>query len=447
MDYKKLGNEILDYSKDKVDNSEVYIVENRGSTIKIYEGEIDKYSLAESGGISFRALKDGKIGYSYTERIDRELIPSLVADALENSKYMDGEMDIINRGEDNYRNEKFYSENLEKVSIEKKIELLKDVEKKALGIDPRIKMGDGVVYFQGENTRYIKNTKGLDVYEKNNSGYIYVSLIAQEKGEVHTGMAFKSFREFEDLDLSALAHEAVKNALEKLGSRKIKSGKYRVLFENKTFASLLEAFIPAFIGENVQKDMSLLKGKRGTIIGSHKLNIKDNALLKDGFNSRNFDDEGTTSKVNNLVENGRLNMYLHNLKTANKEGGEVTGNASRSYRGAITTRATNFYIERGLDEIKNDLKELGRCIYINDLQGLHSGLNPISGDFSLSAGGKLIESGNVLYSINQFTVAGNFFQLLKDIEAIGGDLEFTRLGGENVGSPSILVKELFISGK
>ena len=447
MDYKKLGNEILDYSRDRVEDSEVFIVENKGITIKIYEGEVDKYSLSESGGISFRALKDDKIGYSYTERLDKKLIPFLVESALENSRYMDGEMDIISKGDDNYKNINFYSESFKEVSREKKVSLLKDLEKKVVALDPRIKMGDGVVYFEGENTRYIKNTKGLEAYEKSNGGYVYVSVIAQENGEVQTGMAFKSFRDFSEIDSLFLAEEAVKNALKKLGARKINTGKYKILFENKSFASLLEAFIPVFIGENVQKDMSLLKGKIGSRVGSQKLNIKDNALLEDGCNSRNFDDEGRASKENNLVENGKLLTYLHNLKSGKKEGVESTGNASRSYKGSIETKATNFYIDNGEEDIKNIIRKLDKCLYIYDLQGLHSGLNPISGDFSLSAEGKWIENGNMLYSINKFTISGNFFQLLMDIEAIGKDLEFIRSGRENVGSPSVLVKELFISGK
>ena len=149
-----------------------------------------------------------------------------------------------------------------------------------------------------------------------------------------------------------------------------------------------------------------------------------------------------------VVENGVLKSYLYNLKSALKDGVASTSNAGRmGAAGAVTTAPSNFYIAKGeksFDELKT---ALGNGLIITEISGLHAGLNPISGDFSLIAKGQLVENGGIVRSVDQITVAGNFLALLQGIEAVGSDLRFGPPSGGRIGSPSLLINKLIVSGK
>ena len=209
----------------------------------------------------------------------------------------------------------------------------------------------------------------------------------------------------------------------------------------------LATFSSVFL-EAVQKGLSLLGGKMGQQIASPLVNITDDPLLSNMGASRPFDGEGVAARTKKVVEQGQLTTFLHNLKTAKKDGIASTGNASRaSFKSPVGISPTNFFIESGGTEYVDLVKKLGDGIIIIDVQGLHSGANPVSGDFSLGAYGYLVEKGQIVRAVEQITVAGNFFTLLESVEEIGADLEFGSLGqGGHFGSPSLLIRELSIAG-
>lgn len=189
----------------------------------------------------------------------------------------------------------------------------------------------------------------------------------------------------------------------------------------------------------------MLKDKIGEDIGSSKFTLVDDPFASEGFNSSTFDDEGTATKYKKIIDNGNLKTYLYNWKSANKDNVASTGNGFRnSYKSSVSTSATNLYVEKGDKSLDEIFETVDSGVYITDLQGLHSGLNPVSGDYSLSANGYEIENGKIKRPINQITIAGNFFETLRDIEEIGNDLRFSMNG---VGSPAIKVKKLAIAGE
>ena len=145
-----------------------------------------------------------------------------------------------------------------------------------------------------------------------------------------------------------------------------------------------------------------------------------------------------------LIENGRLNTLLHNLKTANKQGVQTTANAARgSYAAGVGVAPSNFYFAPSDVDFDGMTEKVGDGLLITELQGMHAGANPITGDFSLAAKGFRIEGGKVAGAVAQITVAANFYELLRNVEAVGSDLAFE---GSNVGSPCVLVKSLSVAG-
>jgi PmbA protein len=206
---------------------------------------------------------------------------------------------------------------------------------------------------------------------------------------------------------------------------------------------LLGTFVKAFSAEEAQKGFSLLKGRIGDKIAAGVVSIRDDPLLDGLPGSAAFDGEGVAARNKAVVENGVFRTFLHNRKTAKKDGLESTGNGFKpSYKTAVGIAPSNFYIAAGTGSREELIAVLGDGLVITSLEGLHSGANAVSGDFSLSAEGFLVEGGRIARPVEQITVAGNFFSLLKDIDALAGDLEFKG----SVSSPSVLVRELFVAG-
>ena len=212
-------------------------------------------------------------------------------------------------------------------------------------------------------------------------------------------------------------------------------------------ADLLQTFSSVFSAEYAQKGLSLLNGREGEVIAAECVTIVDNPHLAGSIASAPFDGEGVATRPTKVVDGGRLTTLLHNLKTAHKQGVETTANAARGYSSPVTVAPTNFYFqpsELSADEL---LAKLGDGLLITEVSGPHAGANAISGDFSLSAKGFRVREGKRAEAVNQITVAGNFYQLLKDVTAVGSDLTFGMPSGSQFGSPTLLVSSLSIAGK
>lgn len=448
MTYNELLSKLINKGKEKFEDVEAFLVRSRQLEIEIYKGDIEKYGIAESGGLSLRGLSNGKMGYSYTEKIYEDSIDMLIDDALENSKYIEGSNDeIIFSGSDSYENINHYYEAINEVPTQDKIDFLINLEKEAYDLDPRVFAVNACAYQEFEGERYIVNSKGIDLHDKSNGGATYISVVVKEDDDTKTGFSYRIFNDFSSLSYKEIVKEAVENATSMLKASNIQSDNYPIVFENTTFASLLSAFTPIFSADNVQKGLSLLKGKLGEEIATDMLSIVDDPFLEGGYGSRNFDDEGTASRFHKIIDNGKLVNLAYNWKTANKDGVSSTGHASRSYKGSISTSPTNLYVLNGDMGLNELLKMADKGLYINNLEGLHSGLNPVSGDFSLSASGYEILDGEKSRPVNQITIAGNLFEVFRDIIAIGNDLKFGLPSYGYIGSPSILVKSLSVAGE
>lgn len=433
-----------------MDDVEVYIENDKKIDIKVFEKELDGYTISESGGLSLRASFEDKIGYAYTEKLDETSIGMLIEDALENGKYIDtGDKEEIFVGSKAYKNATYFDGRLSEIPLEKKIQFAKDLEEEAFKLDDRVEAVNWCSYTEMERERYLVNTKGLDLSDKACIGIASISVIVKEGNDTKTGAYQVISSDYAKFDPKKMAKKAVDEAISMLGADTIESEDYPVIFRNDVFASILGMFAPIFSAENVDKGLSLLKGKIGKKISTPEITIVDDPFLKDGLESKNFDSEGTATSYKKIVDEGVLKTYLYNWKMANKKGVDSTGNASRSsYKAPISISPTNLYIlekENSLDAL---IKSIERGIMIINVEGLHSGLDPVSGDYSLSAYGYEIENGKIKRPVNQITIAGNFFETLMDISSVGNDLEFAiPFSGGYVGSPSVKVNKVSIAGK
>ena len=434
-------------------SAEVYLSSGDRFSAKCVKGQITNYTVNSTRGLSLRGLYAGKMGYAATEALDEQAIGQLV-EAVKESAQLTEDEDIqeIYFGDEKYPRIDQYSPALDQVEESKKLQLLKDIEKKALAMDERITaLNYNSISTSSGETRIVNRTvkdgkaRGLDLRFRDNMAVCYVSATAKEGERVSTGSGFKVTRSFDEIDPEAIARDAVEEALFMLRAAPVPSGNYRAVIDAKCMPDLLAVFSGVFSAENAQKGMSLLAGKEGETIASPIVTLMDDPLLPGGLASRPFDAEGVATFAKPVIENGRLTTLLHNLKTARKAGVKTTGNAARAdYAGVVNVRPTNFYIKPGEKTLAQLLSDMGDGLVITEVSGLHAGANAISGDFSLIAQGYTVKNGQKDQPVEQITVAGNFYQLLKNIRAVGCDLTFP---GSSVGSPSVDVGEIAVAGK
>lgn len=428
------------------ENSEIYVTNSESLEISIYQQEVESYNLDKSFGLSFRGIINGKIGYSHTRILDEASVDMLITTAKNAALLIENEdTQFIYKGDEKYEKVICYYEDLDNIDPKDLIDLGLKMEEECKNYNPNVVNIGGckITYSKGEVQ--ISNTKGLNLKNKENILYAYIIPIVEIDGEKQDGTGYKIATNINQIDPKEIAKIGVDEALSKINSNVIKTGNYKIALYNEAMVSLLSAFCGVFSADATQKGLSLLKDKENTMIASEKVTIIDNPLLDNGLSSAPFDDEGVATFKKEIVSNGKLTTLLHNLKTANKANTKSTGNGFKSsYATSVAVSPSNFYIEKGNLSFDEILENIGEGLLITDFAGLHSGANAITGDFSLAAKGFYIKDGKKEYPVDQITVAGNFFKLLKDIEEVGDDLKFPL---SSVGSPTVIASSLSVAGK
>lgn len=424
--------------------AEIFKTASSSSGFEIFEGKLDSYQNAQRQGISLRGIKDGKLGYAYTEMDDDASIERCLQQCIENASLLGKKEEVEFVSPQPIQAVQTYFDSLDQISFEEKRETLLRLEKLIRSKDERITQVQ-CRFHQSTNETIIANTQGLDCARKSNAAVIVTTCVALENQKSVVVYDIQILFDFHEFDVEACAGKIVDKVLRKLNPVKIPSGNYRCIIENETFADLLEALSGMFSQENVLNGISVLKQKKGQSIFSDKITLIDDPLMERGYNSCSFDDEGNACYQKTVVENGVLKLLLNDQKSAKEAHESCTGNGFRgSYAGGVVISPTNFYVKAGDVSLENMIETMGTCIMITEVKGIHAGINSLTTDFSLEAGGFYIEGGKNVKAISSVTIAANFMELMNQVEAVGNDLVF---GSDGVGSPSIAFREIALSGE
>lgn len=450
MDRQIFIEKLFQAAKDAgISECEAYFDMSDDFSVDVLEGEIKEYTVSASSGLCFRGLYGGKMGYASTEEMDEEAVDMLIDGVKQNAMLIEtDDAESIFEGSDEYKPLSLYSEEIASMQASEKIEIAMALEKAMKAADPRVIRSEGCAYESVISEKRIVNSKGLDVSYRAGIVGCMAAPIVSENDKVNFSYSLKYSFDKNDIDPEKVAKEAVEEALAGLNASSVPSGSYPVIFRNDVAAALLGVYSAAFSGESARKGLSLLKGREGEAIASETVTIIDDPLMEKGFASKPFDAEGVASMTKTVVSKGTLQTLLHNRKTAALLGKQTTGNASKAgYSAPVMVAPSNFYLAPGsrtLDEMIADMKE---GLLITDLMGLHAGANQISGDFSLGAKGFRIENGKISHPVEQITVAGNFFELLKNIQETGSDLRFPHPGlSTSIGAPSVRIQNISVAG-
>ena len=211
---------------------------------------------------------------------------------------------------------------------------------------------------------------------------------------------------------------------------------------------MLSTFKSVFSGKNARLGLSLLADKEGEKIASECVTLIDDPLMENNPATTPFDGEGVATYRKSVIENGVLQTLLYDIANAHKAGVNSTGNGQRaSYAQQVNIAPFCFYIKEGSVSFEQALARMGDGLYVTELKGLHAGANAVTGDFSIESAGYLVENGMVSKAVKGFTVAGNFFEMLKSIEAVCDTVKFGLPSGfTTLGSPDVLLSEMSVAG-
>ena len=429
-------NKLFTLAKEKgLEDIQVLYEETNSTDITVYNGELDNVNVSRVSSLSAKALYKGRMAYYSTEEVSAKAFPKIVEELLNSAKILNSkDEEFIYEGDPKYKKLPFlFNKSLNEHSMDEKIALVL----KACNL---LKAKANVVqsqagYEEAETTMIMINSKGLKVKNHRNYAELYAMPIVSKDNDVRNEFAFYLSNNFEDFDAEKIANEAYERTVSMIGAKPVKSGKYNVVFSERTTASILGCFTSMFSSEAVQKGLSVLKGKVGERIGSSKVTLVDDPFLKMSMQSTSCDSEGVATQYKEIVKNGVLTNYFYNLKTAKKDGVKSTGNG---FGGGA--RPVNFHFKTGR-KTKDEVIALAKDgLYITSLAGLHSGANSINGQFSVQAAGYVIRDGKIAEPVALITVSDSFLNLLSNVKEVSNEL------ANAFDSPAILVKGIAVAG-
>ncbi len=437
MTFEEARDYLLQKAKAMGMDAEVLATHRRELTVQAHGGRVEEITQATQGGVGVRVVVEGKTGYAYTEERTPEALDWVLAEAHENALLQSETGGFLPAGGELGRHD-LLGEGLS-APLEQKRQAALDVES-GLRADPRMRQVQMTRYSENETQATLGSTRGVLGAYRNGYSALMAYAVMGEGQSLKQSFELEVSKEFHALDPGRTAQGFIRKTGRLLGARPLKTGRYRAYFEPKAFGQLL-AMMGMFMlsAKNVLEGKSLLAGKIGQKIASELFTLVDDPTLPGGLASRPFDAEGTPAQRTVLIEQGVLKTFLHNAETARKMGVPNTGHAWRGYKGVLGVGPSNLFVAPG-QGIRMD-----EGIVVTDLMGLHAGANPISGEFSLQALGLKVEGGEVAYPVENFTVAGNFLELLSHITALGTELEWNPMMGV-VGSPMVEVAELSFAG-
>lgn len=420
-DILNYGHDLLSLAlKEGAEQAEVCGMIGRSVDIDLRRDAVDLASESFHRGLGLRAVIAGGVGFSSTS--DMSLLPYVAKSAVLSARARgkDESWRSLPVPEDVVHPEGIFDSRLQGIGPEECLDMAESMLSGCRAVRGAEPVSGSVACASG--SRFVLSSLGMQLAETSTFMHASMETIARgaDRGaDVATGRDFYFSRSYKP-SLEEVGRAAAEQACSSLGGVKAESGTYDVLLNPLAVAELLDyTLLPAVSADNVQKHRSSLRGRLGEKVSAERLLIVDDGLLPGGADSSAFDGEGVPSQRTVLIEDGILRGYLYDSYTAGKEDRRSTGNAVRAgYSGLPSVGIRNIIVS---SREPQDLLAETKGIMVGSLIGAHTA-NPISGDFSVEAKNAfLIAPGQASKPIGSLMLAGNFFELIKNIE-VGRDV-------------------------
>lgn len=453
-----MTDELLDLAQSVVaqarpgEGMEVYVTRGTETEVRAYEGEVESLTSADSSGVGIRLVlgdADGsgsQVGFAWAGSLEPEVIAATLADARDNARFATPDPDVVLAVPDGVEAVELdqWDDGVSNTPMEKKVALAIELERATRAADPRVRQVSSADYSDSRVEVALASTTGITSSRRRTSASLSVDAIVGEGAETQTGGGFSVGRGPADLVPDEAMDEAVLRATRMLGAQKPRSAHCTVVFDPRVVSTLLGVIASALSGEAVVKGRSFFAGRIGETIAAGGITLVDDPTDFRAYGASSHDGEGLACRRNVLISEGVLRMFVYDTVSARRAGAVSTGSAVRGgFAGTPGAGCRALVLSPGTKGPDEILATIGEGLYVQSISGIHSGVNTVSGDFSVGAEGLMIEGGKLGQPVREVTVASTLQRMLQSVVEIGADLRW--LPGVAAGQ-TLAVADMALSG-
>jgi PmbA protein len=424
---------------------EAFVARYQDTSVRVYQGEVEHLTSATSEGIGVRVIREGRTGFAYAGTLDPDATVEALAEARDNGAFgtTDEFAGLAEPDGAPVVPQELWSEALATFPTERKIALARELEQAALGADGRVRVEESDYGDLLAETAVATST-GVASAGRRTTASLSVGTLADDGDITHSGFGFTVGRSPTDFDVEKAARDAAERATRLIGATKPSTGKVTVVLDPYVTAQLLRVVSTALNGEVVLKGRSFLAGRLGENVAAPSVTLVDDPTNPLAYTASEVDGEGLATRRNVLIDGGVLQMFVHSSYSARRAATMSTGNAARhGYTSTPGCACLALSLRPGTKGQAELISGVDDGVLIQSVQGLHSGVNPVSGDFSTGASGLLIRGGELGPPVKEFTIASTLQRMLHDVVEVGGDLEWLPMAASGV---TLVVRDVTMSG-
>lgn len=428
---------------------EVYATHGIGTSVKVFDGDVEALTASETRGVGVRVIVAHRLGFASTSDVTNDGLRFAVEEARANAEHATADPgNVLPEPQPWESLAGIAADGFAEVPPDRKVALALDLERRTRSADPRVSGVSSASYGDGISRMAVVSTTGVRAAYERTDAYATVLALARDGDETQTGFGLTDGRSIDLLDLEAAASEGALRATRLLGARKAATSTVPVIFDPLVTAQFLGVVAGGFSAEAAQKGLSLFANRLGEPVASTAYAIVDDGRLIAGPAAAPVDDEGLPTGRTLIVDAGRLVAFLHNTESAARAGGDArsTANAARSgHRSPPGVSPSNLYLDGPTTPVAELLAAAGDGFYVQEVKGIHSGVNPVSGEFSVGATGFRIRGGELAEPIREVTVSSTILGMLSSVAGLGADRRFFPMGGAMAGA-TLLFGAMTVAG-
>lgn len=447
-DLQRIAGQAIDAArKAGADSCDVLAACSQDYEVKVADGRVLCLTQATSRSMGLRVFVGGRLGFCTTTDLRPEALVQAcqTAVALAREAAQDAHNGLA---EDALRapptqgpNLDLYDPAIGKLTSHEKLAWAHCLEQAARAADPRVQKFRDSGVATSISHQVLATSAGLIYHQPASDISIWSTPVAEAHGELQTDFWYDTQPHLADLaSLEEVGTLAANRAARMLGARSVPTQRVPVIFDAPSAAGLIAGMLPALDGDLVHKKASFLAASLGEAIACSHLTVTDDPWRRRGIASTQVDGEGVPTRTKALIDGGKLAMFLYDGHTARKVGVNATGSARRGTTGLPHTGTYNVGVSAGPHSEASLLRDAPRALLVT--RGLGQGLNTVSGEYSRGAGGFWLEHGEVVHAVQEVTIAGNYIDMLKNIDGVGDTVTWR---GSH-GAPMLRVAEMMVSG-
>jgi len=440
-----LAEQVAGWARDD-EGVEVVVGHSRETEVRAYDGEIESFVASESRGVGIRVVQGSRQGFAWAGSHDLDVLRETLAEAQDNARFATEDPHVGLAEPDGVAPValELHDGRLDSVPTERKLQLALELERCILAGDPRMAGVESADYSDAVSVAAVVSSTGIRALERDSVCSLSAYSLAGDGDETTTGFGFSVARSPEDLDLEACAADAVDRAVRLLGAGRMPTGRLTVVLDPWVTAQLLSVVAEAFSGTEVLRGRSWLADRVGEKVAPEWVTLADRPTDPRWIGAASVDDEGLATRTVPLIEAGRVQGFVHDSYSARATGTTSTGSAVRAgHRSTPSAGVRAVVLDPGAAAPARILAEVGEGLYVSEVQGMHSGVNPVSGDFSTGVEGMVIRDGALAEPVREITIASTLPRMLSGIRAVGDDLTPLPLDAAGV---TLAIDDVSVSG-